>query len=110
MNIDFKMLKDQKEDLVNVADKARTGLINLSIPEIYSLEGIINLLDEIQDNEDQKNTIYYQPELPDELWGTNKGIYSFEVYRSKKKCKEDFPKYNVIEYSGDEIEEPTYID
>lgn len=52
--------------------------------------------------------IYYQPELRDEQWGND--LFSFEVYRSKKRAQADFPGHKIIEYRGDDIEDHTYID
>ena len=56
---------------------------------------------------------YYQPEFvngfpPRSIGGVE--LFSFEVYRDKEKCQKDFPDSVIIEYSGDDIEEPTYVD
>lgn len=56
------------------------------------------------DIEINKSECYYQPvEFKDTL-------YSFEVYRSFKKCQEDFPGVQIIKYTGDDIEERVYRD
>ena len=56
--------------------------------------------------------VYYQPEFvdgkPPFYQGTE--LYSFEVYHSKSEAQKDFPKHKIIEYSGDDIEEPTFVD
>lgn len=52
MNIDKKLLKEHREDLANVIHKARTGVITLSFPEIESLEGVLNLIDTIPDDQE----------------------------------------------------------
>jgi len=55
------------------------------------------------------NVIYYQPVLSKEEW--EKGIIpSFGVYRELKNAKEDFPKHQISAYSGDDIEDPQFID
>lgn len=56
-----------------------------------------------------KSAIYYQPDLPADLWG-KLGISSFEVYRSRENCLKDFPDYEPLEYKNGDIENPTYID
>ncbi len=48
--------------------------------------------------------IYYQPE------DTKEEIFSFEVYHSLKNAQKDFPDQKIIRYSGDDIEDPSYID
>ncbi len=60
-----------------------------------------------------KEKVYYQPEFDEK--GCIKGhpkeqIFSFEVYRSKKRLMEDYPKCTPIRYSGNDIEEPAYRD
>jgi len=60
----------------------------------------------------EKN-IYYQPEFKNGLPPkTHDGIelYSFEVYRSKEKAQKDFPNHEILTYTGDDIEEPTFVD
>ncbi|HKR05959.1 MAG TPA: hypothetical protein VJY62_15085 [Bacteroidia bacterium] len=51
--------------------------------------------------------IYYQPALNDAEWGVK--LYSFQVYDSKVKAQKDFPDKEILEYSGDAIENPTYV-
>jgi hypothetical protein len=60
-----------------------------------------------------REKVYYQPEIDEK--GNIKGhpkesIFSFEVYRSKKRLMEDYPKCTPIRYTGDDIEEPAYRD
>lgn len=52
--------------------------------------------------------IYYQPNLKDEEWGEK--LFSFEVYRSMKNAQKDFPGYKINQYSGDDVEEPCFVD
>lgn len=60
------------------------------------------------------NKTYYQPEkngeLPEELW-------SFQVFKTYQECFDwliqhdyDADEWNIVEYHGDDIEEPTFID
>jgi hypothetical protein len=51
-----------------------------------------------------KAEVYYQPE------DTKEEIFSFEVYRSMKNAQKDFPGQKIIRYSGDDIEDVSYID
>ena len=51
--------------------------------------------------------IYYQPALNDKEWGVK--LHSFQVYDSKVKAQKDFPDKEILEYSGDAIEKPTYV-
>ena len=56
---------------------------------------------------------YYQPEFKNGTPPINTNgqeLYSFEVYRSKEECEKDFPNYKIISYSGNDIEEPTFVD
>lgn len=53
--------------------------------------------------------VYYQPILNKEEW--EEGILnSFDVYREYRNAKEDFPNHIIAAYSGDDIEEPSFID
>lgn len=52
--------------------------------------------------------VYYQPVLPEEDWGVR--LHSFEVYYDFMAAKRDFPDCVIAAYSGDDIEEPTYVD
>ena len=53
--------------------------------------------------------VYYQPQWDEELWN-KAGLSSFQVYRSKEKAQEDFPTLEIDKFSGDDIEDHTYID
>ena len=55
---------------------------------------------------------YYQPIFEDEVPVDKDGIelMSFEVYRDRSKCLEDFPDYEVGVYFGDDIEDRQYRD
>ena len=63
---------------------------------------------------DNMNKTYYQPErngeLPEEL-------YSFQVFKTYQECvnwlyQHDYDEddWDIVEYSEDDIEEPTFID
>lgn len=56
---------------------------------------------------------YYQPELDDKgdiLGHPGETIFSFEVWASKDELMKDFPKCTPITYSGDDIENPQFVD
>lgn len=52
---------------------------------------------------------YYQPDLSEKEWEKGR-LSSFEVYASKEVCQKDFPKKHIDEYSGSQIEEPSFVD
>ena len=57
--------------------------------------------------------VYYQPEFKDgnpPISKSGNEPYSFEVYKSRDKCQEEFPDCQIITYSGDDIEDPTFVD
>jgi hypothetical protein len=55
-------------------------------------------------------TIYYQPIMTDAQWNENKWFNSRDVYYSLSNAKKDFPNCEIGAYSGDDIEEPTFLD
>lgn len=58
---------------------------------------------------DVRSEIYYQPKLSDKEWEQG-DLYSFEVFKSKEKAKKLFPNKEIIEYKGNDIENPTFVD
>ena len=56
-----------------------------------------------------KKTVYYQPVLTEKEMFEN-DIFSWQVYASLENAKKDFPNHEIKEYSGDDIENPVYID
>ena len=57
--------------------------------------------------------VYYQPEFEDDklpISVDGKELYSFEVYLKKENAEKDFPNSKIIEYSGGDIENPTFVD
>jgi hypothetical protein len=56
------------------------------------------------------SNVYYQPIMTDAQWNENKWFNSFDVYHSFHNAKTDFPNCEIGAYSGDDIEEPNYID
>lgn len=57
--------------------------------------------------------VFYQPEIDEEgmiVGHPEDSIFSFEVWRSKENLLKDFPECNPIEYTRDDIEDPTFID
>lgn len=56
---------------------------------------------------------YFQPELDDKgdiLGHPGETIFSFEVWASKDELMKDFPNCTPIAYSGDDIENPQFVD
>lgn len=55
---------------------------------------------------------YYQPEFENGNPPFYEGmeLWSFEVYHSKEEAQKDFPHHKIIEYSGNDIENPTFVD
>lgn len=52
---------------------------------------------------------YYQPVLTETEMIQN-DFYSFQVYRNKANAEKDFPGKEIKEYSGLDIEDPTFVD
>lgn len=50
---------------------------------------------------------YYQPEMKEE---DEIGLPSFCVYHKKENAQKAFPDVKILEYSGDDIENPTFVD
>lgn len=55
------------------------------------------------------NNIYFQPLLTEKEW-IETNLPSFGVYKHLSNAKEDFPNHYIIAYSGNDIENPTYLD
>lgn len=56
-----------------------------------------------------KKIVYYQPVLTEKEMFEN-DLFSWQVYRSYANAKRDFPNHEIKEYTGDDIENPLYID
>jgi len=54
--------------------------------------------------------VYYQPNLSDKEWYANKWFNTIDVYHSFDNAKRDFPNAEIGAYSGDDIENPNFID
>jgi hypothetical protein len=60
-----------------------------------------------------KDDVFYQPDLEhvDVHRAIMEGTFNtFDVFKSKEKCKEVFPLAKVIEYTSGEIEDPHFCD
>jgi len=57
----------------------------------------------------KKKPVYYQPVLTDKEWETT-WLPSFGVFARKSVAESLFPGKVIQEYSGGDIEEPTYFD
>lgn len=53
---------------------------------------------------------YYQPEFTYTFENQHPDFYSFFVFRSKKLAEKVFPDANILTFTGDDIEKPTYVD
>lgn len=84
------------------------------------IEGeLLENLDEIYDDEEcpigtfEEDDLYFQPEFGDydDILITPDGVelWSYYVYSSLEKAKEDFPDRKINTYSGDDIENPYFI-
>jgi hypothetical protein len=78
-------------------DKQKGNVVTINRNEVYLLGG-----------KPRSRATYYQPVLKDEEWG--EVLHSFEVYRDFKNAKHDFPDRVIDIYTGNEIENPTYVD
>jgi len=54
--------------------------------------------------------VYYQPIMSDAQWNEHRDFNSFDVYNSFEKAKADFPDCEIGAYSGDDIENPNFVD
>jgi len=52
----------------------------------------------------------YQPVDPTYKIFEDGKLNSFDVYHSKERAQRDYPNYEIEEYSGDDIEDPNFID
>jgi len=57
----------------------------------------------------KKQPVYFQPVLTDKEWETT-WLPSFGVFARKSVAESLFPGHEIKEYSGNDIEEPTYFD
>lgn len=82
------------------------------------IEGeLLENLEEIYDDEECpfgtfKDDVYFQPDFGgDDTLVTPDGVelWSYYVYSSLEKAKEDFPDRKINVYSGDDIENPYFI-
>lgn len=87
---------------------------------IEKIEGeLLENLEEIYDDEEcpigtfEEDDLYFQPEFGDydDILITPDGVelWSYYVYSSLEKAKEDFPDRKINTYSGDDIENPYFI-
>jgi leucyl aminopeptidase (aminopeptidase T) len=67
-------------------------------------EAIDEVLAELNKHTDK----YYQPSF-DDLTKVE-GLHSFEVFASKEVAQKAFPGVEILEYTGNDIEEPTFVD
>lgn len=80
---------------------------------------LLENLEEIYDDEEcpigtfEEDDLYFQPEFGDydDILITPDGVelWSYYVYSSLEKAKEDFPDRKINTYSGDDIENPYFI-
>lgn len=61
----------------------------------------------------KKKNVYYQPKFDgkgDIAGHKGEHIYSFQVWRKKKNLIKEYPNCKPLRYSGNDIEEPTFMD
>jgi len=109
-NCKFKVkadsLEEAKEKIRNNPQSTCTGYETLT-----DTEEVIDI--DLDGDNFSADEVYYQPEFKDgtpPISEAGHELYSFEVYRDKDKCQKDFPDSKVITYSGDDIEDPTFVD
>jgi hypothetical protein len=85
---------------------------------IEKIEGeLLENLEEIYYDEEcpvgtfEEDDVYFQPDFGDGDLITPDGVelWSYYVYSSLEKAKEDFPDRKINTYSGDDIENPYFI-
>lgn len=62
--------------------------------------------------EEETEDVYYQPDFGnDDTLTTPDGteLWSYYVYSSKELAKQDFPDREILEFSGDDIENPYFV-
>jgi hypothetical protein len=88
------------------------GMIEISLGFVEELREPYFDYTDINGKPYPKNLIYYQPDLSDEwdVIGGDAPIHSFEVFKSKKLVEELFPDSEIMEMSGNDVENPSFID
>jgi hypothetical protein len=85
---------------------------------IEKIEGeLLENLEEIYDDEECpigtfEEDVYFQPDFGDDdtlITPNGVELWSYYVYSSLEKAKEDFPDRKINVYSGDDIENPYFI-
>lgn len=98
-----------KEEIVNalrsvIADITNPDLeINMetSLRQVWEGE---TLLTEFSEQEQQ---VYYQPSFKDK---TPEDLFSFQVFLDKSVAQKAFPDFEILEYSGGDIEDYEIVD
>jgi len=72
-------------------------------------EKIIKKVDLYAKGSTIKGGKYYQPDLSTKQWESGV-LNSWEVFKSKELAQKSFPKNDILEYSGEDIEEHTFVD
>ena len=57
----------------------------------------------------KNKTVFYQPNLTDTEFASG-SLASFMVYREYANAKADYPNNEILAYTADDIEEPTFVD
>lgn len=110
-------LKEFVEELGELAKESGRDLSKHLSDACFSIETDYQAFHGLdQDNWDtvhDNSNVYYQPEFVNgdpPISATGSELFSFEVYKDRKNCQKDFPDSKIIAYSGDEIENPTFVD
>lgn len=113
VSVGTRVVVDENATEEEIMQKARPQLIR-NLKE----DGILDHVESIDDDTEipfgeGNGDVYFQPEFDEK--GNVKGhesemLYSFNVWHKKENLLKEFPKCNPIEYNGDDIEEPTFMD
>lgn len=104
--MDNKLKSDLQDILINFGRKD-IGLFEAQnqIDELFNPKSKVIDLNSIP--------IYYQPDFGDDdtlVTPDGTELWSYYVYASKERAQKDFPDRKILEFSGDDIEDPYFID
>jgi hypothetical protein len=108
----LKELFDFRNSYIETINTSVIGRIEKDIQEkdLTALDELLNFIPiEYRLGYLPEEKFYYQPELSVEEWESGK-LASFQVYRDWLNAKKDYPNHNIKMYSGNDIEEPTFVD
>jgi hypothetical protein len=105
--ITTRVIHDVNSTDEEIVKKSITSVLNKVENELHE-----NLVDIVPDDECPIGTlnydIYYQPDFEDPNF--DESLFSFEVYSNRENAEADFPNVKILEYSGDDIEDKSFVD